>query len=246
VQPEPEKTKIELSVSLSDIVEIPLLQVRRKGLNTDTVKRYANILMNNGTLPHPKAVPGGHGKFILIDGFHRVAAARMINQDCIDLEIVTGNITSHEELRVLAFEANAHHGLPLTPAEHRDWFKAYIKANRFKKPNGTSKSLREIGREFGIAHTTVARRLQEHFPRLFEKWWANEELSFTGKTGGLKTMEYNAAHKIEANFNDSLTLIRQLEALGSTKGPELRGEILRQAEEIAQMCRSKDYTLPDF
>lgn len=238
---------IEYDVPLSAVVEIPEFQVRRRGLNTDTVKRYASILLGGGVLPLPKAVRAKHaGQFILIDGFHRIAAMRMNKHDSTDLEVIPCTFSSNEELRVLAFEANAQHGLPLTAAEHRDWFKAYIKANRFKKPNGKAKSLREIGREFGIPHTTVARRLERDFKRLYERWWGNEELSFTGKTGGLRKQEMTAADKIKTNFEESLTLINQLEALGSTRVSELRGELLQQAETIAEICKGKGYTLPDF
>ncbi len=245
-----EETTIERCIPLADIVELPPLLVRRRGLHEDTVKRYANLMRGYGPheespLPPPKAVRGHHGKFILIDGFHRIAATRMIGRDWIDLEVITLTFKSDAELRLLAFEANAQHGLPLSAAEHRDWFKAYIKANRFKKPDGTPKSLREIGREFGISHTTVARRLQTHFPRLFERWYANEELSF--KTGGLlPMMERNAVRQIEQHFNESLALVIQLEALDSQKADELRGEILRQIEEVAQRCREKGYIDPEF
>jgi hypothetical protein len=73
------------------IVDVPLnsisigqdLHYRR--LDRSIVKRYKDF-----NLPHAVCLPIGNGKFRLIDGYHRIAAAKMNNRD--NVEIILGII----------------------------------------------------------------------------------------------------------------------------------------------------------
>ena len=83
----------------------------RKQLRDDVIEHYAEIL---DKLP-PIIVQAGTG--ILIDGFHRVQAAKMLNKDDIIVEEID---IPDSELFAEACRRNNLHGLPLTNDERNE------------------------------------------------------------------------------------------------------------------------------
>ncbi|MDW9931991.1 hypothetical protein GOB12_02325 [Sinorhizobium meliloti] len=111
--------------------------------------------------------------YIVIDGWHRVAAARALGKSRIEAQVVTmedpGNL---DEMRWMAVVGNMVHGQKLTNAEKRKAIGVYVKANQHRHPgprggraNGRFKTLREIGRDLaGMHHETIRRYLATHAP----------------------------------------------------------------------------------
>ncbi|MBX3593548.1 hypothetical protein [Sphingomonas sp.] len=72
---------------------------------------------------------------------------------------------SMDEAALWGYEANRKHGLPLSSAEQREMFRAYIKARKhWGRRRGQHKSYREMGEELGIPKSTLARWTQQDFP----------------------------------------------------------------------------------
>jgi len=83
----------------------------------------------------------------LTDGFHRLAAARQLNQDVITATIRQGSVS---DAYASACLANIKHGKPLTRTERQKAIKEYIKINQ-------EKSDRLIAEEIGISYTSVGK-----------------------------------------------------------------------------------------
>lgn len=83
------------------------LQVRKK-LDLATVKRYAAAMEVHAEFPPVLLGRIGDG-LLLVDGWHRVSAARMAGREEIDAIITT---MTHEEAVWAAAGANLKHGLP--------------------------------------------------------------------------------------------------------------------------------------
>lgn len=94
------------SLTLSDTYRI------REHLDEDAIERYAGIL---ASLP-PVKVARMDGKLYLIDGFHRVGAARRKGENGLmaDVMEVTEDVAFE-----MAVKANVLHGLPLRARERR-------------------------------------------------------------------------------------------------------------------------------
>lgn len=129
-------------MKLLDIKEHKDLQPREK-LNDEMIDAYANSF---DSLP-PVTVFQIEGKkgWHLVDGWHRVAAARRINRSEIDVIKETG---TWEEAKETAFDANMRHGLALTLKERK-------KAAELKLMLHTERSNSWIAEECGISYHTV-------------------------------------------------------------------------------------------
>jgi ParB-like chromosome segregation protein Spo0J len=87
-------------------------------------------------------------RYLLVDGFHRLTAAKNLGLERIAAEVV--QVRGDEDLHALAFQLNALHGRPLT----RDDRKAF--AARLLEINPEC-SNREVSRRSGLAQATVAK-----------------------------------------------------------------------------------------
>jgi len=100
-----------MKIPLSKIKADPAVQVRMR-LNDETIERYMEIL---DQLP-PIIVCNVDGKLILVDGFHRRAAAERLGRSEIEAETRQG--TRNDALEY-AIKANSIHGLPLAREEYK-------------------------------------------------------------------------------------------------------------------------------
>lgn len=105
------------------------------------------------------------GTLYLVDGWHRVAAAIRRGEQIIDAVITDGTL---REARWLAASANLTHGLPLTRAEKRRAFNAYVETGQHRD-GARYKSYGDIWRELaGIArtHSTIRNWMREDHPKV--------------------------------------------------------------------------------
>ena len=86
-------------------------------------------------------------RLILIDGFHRVESARRLNLPNISSTIF--EVPHDQDLFKMAFECNRQHGKALTLNDRKSYALQLIR----HKPDLSN---REIGRQVGINHETVA------------------------------------------------------------------------------------------
>lgn len=134
-------TTLTLDLPLRQIEPDLQYQVRRAGLDLAYVRE---LCASDPALWPPLLVTGPrNGKYVLVDGFHRLEAARQLGIGTLPC-IVKPDATFDD-----AWRANLSHGLPLTLADRR----AYALRLHAAEPD---LSLREIGRRAGLSHNTVA------------------------------------------------------------------------------------------
>ena len=140
-------SKISKKLALDYITRVSRLQVRP--LKPSVVDDYAAALRRGDILPPIVVVHDVHDTYYLADGYHRFAATRTLNGvDTIEVEIVEGTF---DDALWLAWGANHKHGLRRT----RDQRRAAIRA-AVEHPKWSKKSDREIARQVGCDHKTVA------------------------------------------------------------------------------------------
>jgi hypothetical protein len=89
-------------------------QARFKALDETVVLNYAAAMERGDQFP-PIVVFVSAGRFVVIDGNHRVAAADLIGTKAMDAYVLTN--LSHQQIQTMTFEANARHGLPTSNEE---------------------------------------------------------------------------------------------------------------------------------
>jgi hypothetical protein len=152
------RTVLERNPAMSDnseprssiLIRIDLLrsndqyQPRLGGLN----EAHVQILTGSDVAEWPPLLvtPNEEGGFDVIDGNHRLAAARLMAIE--NLQCVIDPEAGYPE----AVAANLRHGLPLSIPERKQYA-------RWLKHHYPELSFREIGRQCGLHHETVARTL---------------------------------------------------------------------------------------
>jgi hypothetical protein len=126
----------------------PLLQPRVDGIDLDHVHALEAVV---AACPPLKVVRQGDG-YLLVDGFHRFAAAQNLGLAEIDVEVL--DTPADGDLHSLAFALNAAHGRPLTLSDRRAYAARLLHAH----PDWSD---REIGRRAGLVQPTVAKVRQE-------------------------------------------------------------------------------------
>jgi ParB-like nuclease domain len=125
------------------IVVVPDVQPRIGGLDADHVR---TLEASAGLWPPLVVVQQGE-RFLLVDGFHRFAAAQNLGLATVSVRIAPA--PSDGDLRGLAFSLNAVHGRSLTLTDRR------AEAGRLLRLHPEWAD-REIGRRCGLAQPTVA------------------------------------------------------------------------------------------
>jgi len=119
----------------------------RAGLNEETVAGYAEALARGDKFP-PAVVVYDGTSYWLIDGFHRIAAARRCAWTDFDCSVESGTL---EDAQWRSYSVNAAHGLQRSNEDKRRAIRAAL-----RHPQGGSKSDREIATHVGVSHPTVA------------------------------------------------------------------------------------------
>ncbi len=118
------------------------LQPRVGGLDADHVRTLQEV---SESWP-PLLVAQRGGQYLLVDGFHRLAAAQNIGLDKAWVKVV--GFPPDGDLHALAFSSNAAHGRPLSLADRRAFAERLLR----KEPHLAD---REIGRRCGLSSNTV-------------------------------------------------------------------------------------------
>lgn len=212
-------------------------QMRAK-LDAGAVKRYEGVYRSGKAMP-PVKVAQVDGVFILVDGWHRVAALERLGQTQVEAEVVD---TSRDEALWMAAQANLEHGVPLKAKELREVFRAYVRSKRHVLPRGKFKSYRDIGAELGKPASTIYNWMSKDFPRVAAKMAGHE--NFKG-TGGLQEIPHTPSQLAPA----MQSLQQLLAAFQSTSDPDDRGAILTEAKRVVnEMEGSGNWRVedPDF
>ncbi len=131
-------------ISLSDIRDGGAQM--RVEMKPDTVREYADE-MAAGTVFPPVVVYHDGADYWLGDGFHRVEAARKIERETIEAEVIEGD----ERQAILhGVGANASHGLRRTQADKRRAIERLLRDEEWSKW-----SSRKIAKAAGVDHKTV-------------------------------------------------------------------------------------------
>lgn len=135
-----------VDVPLQDLVLERELQCR-VAMDGAAIEEYADALADGAVFPPVVAVRAEDGRLYLVDGWHRVAAARKAERATIRAEIRDG--TRRDALR-LAAGANGAHGVRRTQADKR---RAVVQLLRDAEIAATSS--RKVGELAGVSHTFV-------------------------------------------------------------------------------------------
>lgn len=228
-------------IRLDELIAPAENQIRAK-LCKKTAKRYADAMSLGAEFPAIQVVLVNNAP-VLVDGFHRVAAAKHAGVSAL-LAVVQEAKTN--ELRWLAAEANLRHGLPLRPRERREAFKAYVRAGRWRKEDRSIKSSREMAGELQgmCSHQTILNWMRKDFRHVWELMTRSEE--DPRHDGG------EADPPTEDDFMraETLSLLRQAKvAMRGIADPILRGEMIAEAEmtlDEMRHCRPYDPHEPEF
>ncbi len=127
------------------------LQPRVGGVDADHVR----TLEERPDSWPPLKVVRQHGSCLLVDGYHRLEAAKNLGLKSIRVEVV--EVPPDEDIHELAFALNALHGRPLSLDDRRAFAERLLR----DRPHLAD---REIGRRSGLSGSTVGairKRLEE-------------------------------------------------------------------------------------
>jgi hypothetical protein len=219
---------------IDGIVRDERLQFRP--LDRGTVRRYASVLRAELPLP-PVKVAAFNGALILVDGWHRVAALESLGKS--DVEAVVEEVTSQRQAEWLAAKANTEHGLPLKAKQYRQVFRAFVRAKKHRREDGTFKSYRQIAADIGGArgHTTIRNWMKKDFPSVARAMGGHDEPfdpSQDDRTG-ISLAEVTIAALKEARA-----------AMPAVTDPYDRGGIVELLEVMLKEARGMPYERPEF
>lgn len=214
------------SLSLADILRNTDLQTRP--VDAGWVRRLASAYKAGTVLPPITVVQIDQGPPMLLDGWHRVTALESLGCRGVDAEVIQAKDVA--EARWLAMKANLIHGLPLKASQRREVFRAYMRADQWR--NGKrAKSLREIAKDLGASHNTIASWMQKDFRRISREYYGGLR-DEAGNSGGLRERRIATMRDLALN---SLEATRQ--AFRGIKKPEERGEVIAKLEEVLDAMR---------
>jgi hypothetical protein len=152
----------QITVKIADIALRPAWQVRER-LNEQLVWAYVTNYASGAALP-PVRLANLGGAYVLVDGWHRLAALKKLERDTTDAIIVA---TTEEDGRWEAAKANTTNGLRLRRSECRNVFRVYIDTKRHLKGRAI-RSYREIQRDLGgIAGKSILQKwMHADFPKI--------------------------------------------------------------------------------
>ncbi len=222
-------TQIELNAILAD----PALQPRVAGVDTDHVHELEAVAEH---WPPLKVVRRGD-RYLLVDGFHRFAAAQNLKLNTVAVMVLeTGPNT---DLHDLAFILNAAHGRPLTLSDRR------AHAARLLR-NHADWSDREVGRRCGLTQPTVAKVRQEleqsaAIPETAKRT-GRDGRSYPAKPQRLSGTQFlsNVVERVVSALdrNQHRQIARYLERLAASLEEQERLDGFKTIEDAAEACRA--------
>jgi hypothetical protein len=150
--PEPARFTLQLDQLRTDGGTQP-----RARLDESAIKEYADDMRGGATFP-PVVVFYDGDQYWLVDGFHRVAAAKRVPQEEITADVFQG---SRRDAVLYSVGVNATHGLRRTNDDKRRAVLVLL-----NDPEWATWSDREIARRCKVHHDTVSRHRKEIAPSL--------------------------------------------------------------------------------
>lgn len=238
-EPSPERTPTEETVPLANIVTLPDMQPREKGLHLATVRRYKQA-MDAGEVFPPILLARVNGALILVDGWHRLEAMRARGQWETVAEI--RDAESMAEARLWGYEANRKHGLPLTNSELRQMFRVYLKAGRHRgRRRGQFKSYREMGEELGIPKSTLASWTRADAPSLARALAEGNPFGGSGRGGA---REAGLERRLAGEANRALDVAGV--AIPGVVDAQERWRLLEKVRGLVEVLEGSDLQRPMF
>ncbi|MDP2409617.1 MAG: ParB/RepB/Spo0J family partition protein [Pseudolabrys sp.] len=230
-------TDPSVEVPLSELICDERSQIRSR-VDTATVTRYADAMRSGAELP-PISVAVVNGAPFLIDGWHRVAAAKSIGRTGI-LAILLDARPEHHAW--LAAQENMKNGLPLRRGEARAVFKAYVHARQHRKRGGRVKSSREIASDLnGLrSHATILKWMGQDFPRI--RGMMRQEESSQREDASLESEQDSHEDRMLAETLGYLEEARKL--CRGIQDPVRRGEMIAEAEAIVAAMKVQGDWVP--
>lgn len=154
-------------IALADINERRSLhnQARFQPLDEHLVVTYAEAMEAGAIFPPIVVTDVGTG-YLIIDGNHRFAAARLAGKTHLPAYVSNG--LTERQILVLTFDANTKHGLPTTP-EERKQHAVYLVETAGITQKDASRMLNVPTRELNLEITRV--RSEKRFTRLgIDRW----------------------------------------------------------------------------
>lgn len=180
-------------------------------------------MTNAGMEPPPIKLARVGGKLYLVDGWHRMEAgalqlSRGFGEGC-EVAAKVADLTKAEAMWEAA-QANMGHGVPLKAKDLHAVFKAFVRAKRHVKPNGTLMSYRDIAPFIGKPHTTIRHWMLRYFPATAAKMGGME--NGNPEAGEPPVVDLVEEHKAQA-LEGLLNITQRLDLLT----PEARWEVLQ-------------------
>lgn len=154
------------SIPIIKIVVDESLQIRDKMLPWKIIE-YRNKYLNGIEMKPLLVAERGDG-YVLIAGFHRLAALKMAGFHRADAVIINA---PQREWIWLAIESNLDHGIPLKASEIRKAFRMLIRTKGNVHENGKLMSYEEIAKKIGGAKSrqTIFNWMNEDFPEVAKR-----------------------------------------------------------------------------
>jgi hypothetical protein len=137
-----------VDLNINQIVVDLRLQPRVEGIDPDHVQALQAV---PESWP-PLAVVCQGSQYLLLDGFHRLAAAQNLGLDTVPVRVLEP--PADGDLEALAFDLNAAHGRPLSLSDRRAFAVRLLR----RHPDWSD---REIGRRSGLSQPPVAKLREE-------------------------------------------------------------------------------------
>jgi hypothetical protein len=216
-------TKYKADMSVGKIIADPTLQPRVDGLDLDHVKALETVI---DSWPPLKVVPRGD-QYVLVDGFHRFAAAQNLGLETVPVEILGS--PDDDDLHGLAFALNAIHGRPLTLSDRRAFAGRLLQAH----PDWSE---REIARRAGLVQPTIAKIRQE----LERSDTIQPTESRVGRDGRNYTVPSRTGRELPDHYDTGPTLLQKIgDAFTPTERRNQR-EIARYLQIVATAMEDQD------
>jgi len=135
-----------MDIKVEDIVVDPKLVDRTDGLDFVTVQTYADDMESGAVFPAVEIVSDGQSSW-LVDGQHRLAAAKQLGHETITANVTEGN---YRDALLKSCATNAEHGKPRTNEDKRQKVLMLLEDEEWGKWSD-----REIARQCKVGHPLV-------------------------------------------------------------------------------------------
>lgn len=144
---DPDQTSL-VPIPMTDLVLDPELQGRAHGLDETTVDEYADAMRRGAVFPAVRVIQDREtGALLLVDGWHREAAARKAGKTALLGQIIPG---TRRDAILAAAAANPSHGLKRSHDDKRRAVRMVLMDEEYAQLSG-----RALGALVNVSHTYV-------------------------------------------------------------------------------------------